>query len=285
MPAAPYQDYKEAVMSEYLDFALSLARDAGDLLMDYFHREHTIDYKGRIDIVSDVDRRSEDLLISRIAATYPDHDIITEESEGRHRGGRARWILDPIDGTTNYTRGFPFFCVSVAFALDGEIRVAVINSPRLQEIFTAEKGNGAFLNGTRISVSATDTLARSFLATGFPYDIAQDPRNNINYFSAMALKSLAIRRAGSAALDLAYVATGRFDGFWELKLNPWDTAAGWLLVEEAGGVVTQITGDDYFLASPTVCASNGRIHRFMIEALGAIDPFDSRVAAGEGPSE
>jgi myo-inositol-1(or 4)-monophosphatase len=271
-------------MSEYLDFALSIAREAGDVLMEYFHKEHTIDYKGRIDIVTDVDRRSEELLISRITDTYPDHDIVTEESAGKQHGGRARWILDPIDGTTNYAQGFPFFCVSVALALDGEIRVAVINSPRLQEVFTGEKGKGAFLNGERITVSTTETLAKSFLATGFPYDIAQDPYNNINYFSGMALQSLAIRRAGSAALDLAYVAAGRFDGFWELKLNPWDTAAGWLLVEEAGGSVTRISGDDYSLDSPTILASNGRIHRPMIEALGGIDPFDSRLAADQTPS-
>ncbi|MBN2687467.1 MAG: inositol monophosphatase [Deltaproteobacteria bacterium] len=271
-------------MSEYLDFALSIAREAGDVLMEYFHKEHTIDYKGRIDIVTDVDHRSEEVLISRITDAYPDHDIVTEESAGKRRGSRARWILDPIDGTTNYAHGFPFFCVSVALALEGEIRVAVINAPQLREEFSGEKGNGAFLNGTKIAVSMTETLAKSFLATGFPYDIAQDSYNNINYFSGMAMQSLAIRRAGSAALDLAYVAAGRFDGFWELKLNPWDTAAGWLLVEEAGGVVTRISGDDYFLESPTILASNGRIHLAMIDALGAIDPFDSRFDTGQTPS-
>ena len=266
-------------MSEYLTFAVSIAREAGAVLMEYFYKEHTIDYKGAIDIVTDVDRRSEELLISRITAAYPDHDIVTEESAGKQRGGRARWILDPIDGTTNYAQGFPFFCVSIALEIDGEISIGVINNPLLQEVFVSEKGNGAFLNGERIAVSTKAVLAKSFLATVFPYDIAQDPYNNINDFSGMALQSLAIRRAGSAALDLAYVAAGRFDGFWELKLHPWDTAAGWLLVEEAGGVITQISGDDYFLESPTILASNGRIHHQMIHALGAIDPLDSRLIA------
>jgi myo-inositol-1(or 4)-monophosphatase len=266
-------------MSEYLEFAVSIAREAGDLLLENFHKEHVIDYKGNIDIVTDVDHRSEELLITRISAAYPDHDVVTEESAGKQRGGRARWILDPIDGTTNYAQGFPFFCVSVAFEVDGEISIGVINSPLLREIFVGEKGKGAFVNDERMTVSSTGELAKSFLATGFPYDIAQDPCNNINYFSGMALQSLAIRRAGSAALDLAYVAAGRFDGFWELKLHPWDTAAGWLIVREAGGVVTQISGDEYFLESPTILASNGRIHDQMIDALGAIDPLDSRLVA------
>lgn len=271
-------------MSEYCKFAVSIAREAGAVLMEYFHKEHTIDFKGRIDIVTDVDRRSEEMLISRITAAYPDHDIITEESAGKQLGNRARWILDPIDGTTNYAHGFPFFCVSIALELDGEIIIGVINSPVLQEVFVCEKGKGSFLNGERLAVSPTEDLAKSFLATGFPYDIAQNPYNNINYFSGMALQSLAIRRAGSAALDLAYVATGRFDGFWELKLHPWDTAAGWLLVREAGGTITQMSGDDYFLESPTILASNGKVHRQMIDALGAIDPLDRRLIGEHGSS-
>lgn len=264
-------------MSEYLKFAESIAREAGDVLLEYFHKEHVIDYKGKIDIVTDVDHRSEELLMSRISAAFPDHDIVTEESAGKEGKGRARWIIDPIDGTTNYAQGFPFFCVSVALEIDGEIRIGVINSPLLGEVFVSERRKGAFLNGERISVSKTEELAKSFLATGFPYDIAQDPYNNINYFSGMALQSLAIRRAGSAALDLAYVAAGRFDGFWELKLHPWDTAAGCLIVREAGGVISQISGDDYFLESPTILASNGKIHRQMIDALGDINPLDSRL--------
>jgi myo-inositol-1(or 4)-monophosphatase len=272
-------------MTGYRAFAIALARDAGEILMEQYHKEHIIDFKGAIDIVTDVDRMSEEMLVSKINGSYPDHDILTEESAGKQKGSRFRWILDPIDGTTNYAHGFPFFCVSVALEVDGKMEVGVIFIPVLRELFVAERGKGASLNGERIVVSQTFELGKSFLATGFPYDISQDPNNNLSYFNGMALKSLAIRRAGSAAIDLAYVAAGRFDGFWELKLNPWDTAAGWLMVEEAGGVVTRITGDDYYLESPSILASNAKIHRGMIAALGNIDPLDRRLVNADTVKE
>jgi len=280
VPRAIYGSLKtigRTIMGTYRDFAVTIAEKAGELLKERLHEKHHIDFKGEIDIVTDVDRMSEELLLSLITRAYPHHDVLTEESLGRQSGARQRWIIDPIDGTTNYAHGFPFFCVSVALEEEGQITVGVVYNPILQEMFVAERGKGAFWNGRRISVSEKGTLAKGFLATGFPYDIGHDPNNNINYFSGMALKSLAIRRAGSAAMDLAYVAAGRFDGFWELKLHPWDTAAGWLLVEEAGGRVTDISGNDYFLLAGSILATNGVLHDEMIQALGTINPLDERL--------
>ena len=266
-------------MIHYKEFAILIAKEAGALLNRRFHEKHHVEYKGEINIVTETDRLSEELLISRINQGFPDHDIITEESAGIQKGSKFRWIIDPLDGTTNYAHGFPFFCVSIALEKDGEIILGVIYNPILDELFVAEKGAGAVLNDEKLAVSKTDELLRSFLATGFPYDISKNPDNNINYFKELALKVQAIRRAGSAAIDLAYLAAGRFDGFWELKLSAWDTAAGWLMVTEAGGKVTEISGAQYHLESPCILASNGRIHDKLIHVLGQIDPLDSRLVS------
>jgi len=264
-------------MPEQGDFAVSIARIAGSLLKDRFKEKHRIDHKGEIDIVTEADRMSEEVLITEINRRFPDHNILSEETAEIERGSRYRWVIDPLDGTTNYAHGFPMFCVSIALEKDGQIITGVIYSPVSDELFVAGKGEGAFLDGSRISVSGTTEISGSLLATGFPYDIRRDPNNNINYFSEMALRAQAIRRAGSAALDLAYTAAGRFDGFWELKLHPWDTAAGWLLVSEAGGVVTDISGGSYHLDSPSILASNGKIHDDMIRILGSINPAGRRL--------
>ena len=264
-------------MPEQGDFAISIARVAGSLLKDRFKEKHRIDYKGEIDIVTEADRMSEEVLITEINAKFPDHNILSEEMVEIERGSRYRWIIDPLDGTTNYAHGFPMFCVSIALERNGHVITSVIYNPVSDELFVAGKGEGAFLDGCRISISGTSEISESLLSTGFPYDIRRDPDNNINYFSGMALKAQAIRRAGSAALDLAYTAAGRFDGFWELKLHPWDTAAGWLLVSEAGGVVTDISGGNYRLDSPNILASNGKIHDDMIRILGSINPADRRL--------
>jgi myo-inositol-1(or 4)-monophosphatase len=253
--------------SEYLKFAETIAREAGELLKNELPKEHRIDFKGEINIVTEVDQMSEELLVRRIRQTFPGHDIMTEESAGFQCGSAYRWIIDPLDGTTNYAHGYPVFCVSVALEIAAEIRCGAIYSPMAEEMFIAEKDSGAFLNGRRLSVSKTEELSRSLLATGFPYDIRESEDNNINYFIGMALQAQALRRAGSAALDLAYVAAGRFDGFWELKLMPWDTAAGWLMVLEAGGRVSDMDGHGYSLASPHIAATNGKIHGKMITAL------------------
>ena len=253
--------------SEYLKFAETIAREAGELLKNELPKEHQIDFKGEINIVTEADQMSEELLVRRIRHSFPGHDIMTEESAGFQCGSSYRWIIDPLDGTTNYAHGYPVFCVSVALEIGAEMSCGVIYNPVTEEMFTAEKDGGAFLNGRRLNVSKTGELSRSLLATGFPYDIRESEDNNINYFIGMALRAQAIRRAGAAALDLAHVAAGRFDGFWELKLSPWDTAAGWLMVTEAGGVVSDLDGHGYGLTSPHIVATNGKIHTKMIAAL------------------
>ncbi|MGZ3594049.1 MAG: inositol monophosphatase family protein [Syntrophales bacterium] len=258
-------------MDDCTDFIIAVARRAGIFLRGRLNGKHVINYKGEINIVTEEDRLSEAMITSRIRERYPDHDILAEESVGMARGSRYRWIIDPLDGTTNYAHGYPVFCVSIALEKDGEIHAGVIYNPMLDEMFVAEKGKGAFLNGRKITVSNTSDLSRSLLATGFPYDIRSDRNNNINYFNGMAKSAQAIRRAGSAALDMAYIAAGRFDGFWELKLMPWDTAAGWLLICESGGTVTDLFGGAFHLEAPHILATNGKIHRDMVELLKKID--------------
>jgi myo-inositol-1(or 4)-monophosphatase len=207
------------------------------------------------------------MLVSNIKKHFPHHDILTEESPATNSGSEFRWIIDPLDGTTNYAHGYPVFCVSVALERDNDIIIGAVYHPMLNEMFWAEEGKGAFLNNRKLSVSDNTELSKSLLATGFPYDIRETENNNLVYFNRMATRAQAIRRAGAAALDLAYVAAGRFDGFWELKLMPWDTAAGWLLVREAGGTVTDLLGGDFSLTSPHILASNGKIHGDMIRVL------------------
>ena len=251
-------------MKEYLSFATAVAGEAGLLLKNHLDDHHAIDFKGEIDIVTEADRMSEELILSAIRRRYPGHDILSEESAATLNGSSYRWIVDPLDGTTNYAHGYPVFCVSIALEREGEVCMGVVFNPMLDEMFTTEKGRGAYLNGRRLVVSGNALLSRSLLATGFPYDIRESKDNNINYFIEMARKVQAIRRAGSAALDLAYVAAGRFDGFWELKLKPWDTAAACLLVRESGGVVTDLFGSPFELQSPHVLASNGALHDDMM---------------------
>ena len=254
-------------MEDVLSFAATIAREAGSLLKHAFADPHRITYKGDINIVTEADLMAENHLRERIRARFPDHDILAEESADAGTGAEDRWIVDPLDGTTNYAHGYPVFCVSVALEHRGQIVLGVVHNPMLDECFSALRGGGAFLNGRSLSVSRTDALTRSLLATGFPYDIRESRDNNLDHFETLALKAQAIRRAGSAALDLAYVAAGRFDGFWELKLAPWDTAAGWLLVEEAGGRVTDLDGGPYHLDAPHILASNGAIHPALLELL------------------
>lgn len=256
---------------EYLEFAVNLAREAGRLLIRELPKERHIDFKGEVNLVTDVDRMSEELVIRTIQQSFPEHGILSEESATYESKSEFRWIIDPLDGTTNYAHGYPMFCVSIALEVAGSIQYGVIYNPNSDEMFTAGKHKGAFLNGKRLTVSNTKELSRSLLATGFPYDIRESDDNNINYFSAMAMKAQALRRAGSAALDLAYLAAGRFDGFWELKLMPWDTAAGWLMIDEAGGMVTDLYGEPFHLASPHILASNGQIHQQIREVLASCD--------------
>jgi myo-inositol-1(or 4)-monophosphatase len=254
-------------MNEVKAVAVEIAREAGQFLRARLTSAHRIDYKGEINLVTEVDRISEEMITNKIDHLFPDHDMLAEEFTHTGKGSDFRWIIDPLDGTINYAHGYPVFCVSIALQKLDNIILGIIYNPMLEEMFVAEKGQGTLLNGRRVVVSNKPTLARSLLATGFPYDVRESSVNNLDHFNAMILKARGIRRAGSAALDLGYLAAGRFDGFWEIKLNPWDTAAGWLMVEEAGGVVTDMRGKDYCLESAGIVASNGRIHEEMVDIL------------------
>jgi myo-inositol-1(or 4)-monophosphatase len=252
---------------QLLAFAEDVARGAGDILRRNYGRRQQIHFKGEIDLVTEVDRESERFILGRIRETFPDHGILSEESPEHSSRSPYRWIVDPLDGTTNYAHGYPCFCVSVAVEREGKTAAGVVYDPLLDESFTAAPGSGAFRNGERIAVSETTDLRKSLLATGFAYDVKVSKDNNFDYFRAFVFTGQAIRRDGSAALDLCYLACGRFDGFWELKLKPWDTAAGLLILREAGGIATRLDGSAYDIHQPDLLASNGRIHDRMIEVL------------------
>jgi len=209
----------------------------------------------------------EELIKERISRAYPHHQILAEESDIPKKHAPFRWIVDPLDGTMNYAHGYPIFCVSVALEVEGTVEVGAVYDPMRDELFTSIRGNGAVMNGNQIAVSRTAELNDALVATGFSYDIRTSEANNIDNWNAMIVRAQAVRRAGSAALDLCYTAMGRFDGFWELKLNPWDVAAGALIVQEAGGTVTRLGGEPFTIYSQETLASNGRIHPQMIEIL------------------
>ena len=252
--------------------AAAMAREAGALLRQHYQSGVVTEYKGEVDLVTVADRESEKLLVERLHARWPDYGVLGEEGTRKHMECEYRWYIDPLDGTTNFAHGFPAFCVSMGLEhrrpgtptnADGELVAAVIYDPLRDEMFLAEKGRGAYLNGRRIHVSFTATLAESLIATGFP-SRKRHGNPNVHFYHEVTLRSHGVRRAGSAALDLAYTACGRLDGYWEFKLNPWDTAAGVLLVREAGGMVTYIDGSLFHLESAEVLASNGIIHAPLI---------------------
>lgn len=247
--------------------AIAAAKTTGLLLKKNIDKAHHIEFKGAIDIVTEMDTKAENLIIKTINDKFPKHGILTEESDEQKSDSEYRWIIDPLDGTTNYSHGFPVFCVSIAFEKNGEIILGVVYNPMLNELFTAEKGKGAYLNNKKVKVSDIKELTKSLLATGFPYDVRTSEQNNIANFANFAVKAQAIRRAGSAALDMCYIACGRFDGFWELKLKPWDTAAAMLIINEAGGMVTDFKGKPFSFYSGETLASNGLIHAEMINIL------------------
>ena len=248
--------------------ALLAAKEAGRILRRGVGNVHEISYKRDIiDLVTEVDRLSEERIIRIIRKAHPDHEILAEEG-GRSKGTSAhRWIIDPLDGTTNYAHGYPCFCISIAVEEEGDTVYGVVYDPIGEELFTAEKGKGAQLNGRPISVSGMERLDDSLLCTGFPYDVRRGEKTNLEYFGRFVMKAQGVRRDGSAALDLCYVAMGRFDGFWEMKLAPWDMAAGSLIVAEAGGMVSNFDGGTFTLASSEILASNGKIHGEMVEVL------------------
>jgi myo-inositol-1(or 4)-monophosphatase len=247
----------------------SIAREAGSLLMEHFRRRVKIEYKGEVDLVTVADRQSEAMIRDRIRGQFPSHDIMGEEGTRIETGSDYKWYVDPLDGTTNFAHGYPVFCVSLAVEYRGARIAGVVYDPTRNELFAAEKANGARLNGKPIQVSSTANLAECLVATGFPsHKRHQNP--NIYFYHQLTLRSHGVRRAGSAALDLCYVAAGRFDGFWEFNLNPWDTAAGVLLVEEAGGRVTDFSGGPFQIASRETLASNGHVHDALLAEFQAI---------------
>ncbi|MDI6697411.1 MAG: inositol monophosphatase family protein [Candidatus Saccharicenans sp.] len=251
----------------YLPEAREAAQEAGRYLLQGLGQKKEVDFKGQVDLVTSFDRRSEEMIFRRLSQAFPDHSFLAEEEIRRDRASDYCWLVDPLDGTTNYAHGLPVFCVSIALSFKKEVVLGVVYDPAREEIFTAVRGQGAYLNGQPVRVSETAELGRSLLATGFPYDVRSSNDNNLDHFSNFAVRAQAIRRLGSAALDLCYVACGRFDGYWEKKLKPWDLAAGSLLVEEAGGRVSNLEGGDFNVFSPHIVASNGHIHQSMLEIL------------------
>lgn len=250
-----------------LNFAIRVAKDAGALLRGRLGTRIDIGHKGSIDLVTDVDLASEKLIREAISTYHPRHEILAEEGGLTESNSEYRWIVDPLDGTTNYAHGYPVFCVSIALEHKGEVVLGVVYDPTREELFTAERGGGAALNNRPIRVSKIDDLTQSILSTGFPYDIKTSKLTNLNHWANFAMNAQALRRDGAAALDLCYVACGRYDGFWELNLAPWDTAAGSLIVAEAGGRVTDFGGGTFSNYKPEVLASNGLIHDRMIDVL------------------
>lgn len=248
---------------DYISTASSIARQAGALLMEYYARGVKTEYKGSgtVDVVTEADRASEKLIVEALRAAFPNHGIVGEEGSRSQSTGECIWYVDPLDGTTNFAHGFPVFCVSLGLARDNEVIAGVVFDPTRNELFAAERGSGATLNGKKIQVSRAATLGESLLGTGFPSK-KRHLNPNIYFYQQLTMKTHGVRRAGSAALDLACVASGRYDGFWEFNLNPWDTSAGVLLVQEAGGKLTHVDGSRFDVAaSRDVLASNGLIHQ------------------------
>ncbi len=288
-------------MNQFVTIAEPIAREAGALLREFYRRGVRAEYKGDVDLVTEADRASEALITERLRAALPEHGVYGEEGTRSALESEYRWYVDPLDGTTNFAHGFPAFCVvlgcehrpaGLAPEQDGEMVVGVIYDPLRDEMFSAARGQGAQLNGAPIHVSRTAALQESLIATGFPSQ--KRHRNpNAHFYHEFTLRSHGVRRAGSAALDLAYVAAGRLDGYWEFKLNPWDTSAGSLLVEEAGGSITRFDGGKFLLNSDEVFATNGLIHdemRSLFEEMFAgrgLQPiptpqeFAARRAAGQ----
>ncbi len=240
---------------------------AGDLLKRRFRTVVDVRHKGVVNLVTEVDLAVEELVVSVLHREFPDHAILAEENHAEAARAPLTWIIDPLDGTTNFAHGFPLFAVSIGLEVEGELEFGVVYNPILQELFTARRGCGARLNGEGIHVSGVSDLDDSLLATGFPYDIRTSKENNLEYFAEFALRSRAVRRGGSAAMDLCYVAAGVFEGFWEIKLHPWDCAAGYLVVREAGGRVTNFRGEQGSIYEPECVATNGLIHDMMLTIL------------------
>lgn len=252
-----------------IQLAIEAALEAGKFLKESIGKVQQVERKfgQETNLVTEIDKKSEEIIIDAIRRKHPHHDFLAEESGSHNKESEYRWIIDPLDGTLNFTHGVPLYSVSIAVEERGEIVAGVVYEPNTEELFTAEKGKGAFLNKKLIQVSKVDTLIESLLVTGFPYTIRDNPGNAVQHFVNLLMKAQGIRRLGSAAVDLSYVACGRFEGFWEVSLSPWDMAAGILLVEEAGGRFTDFHGLPSTIYTKQVLATNGLIHEKVVEIL------------------
>ena len=263
--------YSRKELSEYMEtfeaVAIRAARRAGLLLKRRLDQKRQIRYKGAVNLVTEMDLLAEKVIVSEIRKHYPDHSLLAEEDTDLRGDSPYRWVIDPLDGTTNYAHGFPVFSVSIALEKEGKVILGVVYDPTREELFVAKKGKGTRLNGRKIHVSSTPKLSGCLLATGFPYDLRETAADNFDHFHNFALRAHAVRRAGSAALDLCYVAAWRFDGFWDMRLGPWDMAAGSLIVQEAGGKITDFLGNPVDLDGKHVLASNGKVHGEMMKVL------------------
>lgn len=253
------------------EFAIAekAARESGKILRQMYGKVTLIQKKGEIDLVTDADLRSERVILDLISEHFPQDNILAEEAGARERPSNRTWLVDPLDGTTNFAHGFPFFAVSVALEVERDLALGIVYHPLMEEFFWAVKGRGAFLNGMELKTSQTRKLTNALLGTGFPYDVHTRPERVMELFRKMLLVARGVRRPGSAAIDLCYVAAGRFDGFWEEGLKPWDTAAGSLIVTEAGGKLSTLSGQDYSPYKKSIVASNPFIHQPMLDILNA----------------
>jgi myo-inositol-1(or 4)-monophosphatase len=253
-------------MTSELEFVSQVAREAGALLRDGYGQAQRVSYKGDVDLVTEYDRRSETLILRRLRAQYPDHAMVAEES-GRSGDHAFEWLIDPLDGTTNFAHGIPCFAVSIGLAHAGRMLLGVVYDPLRDELFVAEAGHGAHLNGRAVRVSAEADLGRALLTTGFPYDVRTSPVNNFREWELFYRTAQAVRRPGSAALDCCYVACGRFDGYWEYKMKAYDVGPGALIALEAGGRVTTAAGQLDWLGADSIVVSNGHLHQAMLAVL------------------
>lgn len=245
-----------------------ITTECGLLIADLFTKRHTIRKKGEIDLVTEADVLCEDTFIKLVHGLFPNHSILSEECGLLARDKDYMWIIDPIDGTTNFARRLPFFCISVGFAVQGKIQFGFVYAPVLNQFFEAEQGHGAFLNGRPIQVSQHSQMGESFLTTGFPYNIRGSQTNdNMGLFSHFSKKTLAVRRLGSAAIDICYVANGIFDGYWEISLHPWDFAGGKIILEEAGGKITDFDDNPLPMEDSQILASNSFLHANLMQEI------------------
>jgi myo-inositol-1(or 4)-monophosphatase len=266
-------------LDKLLQAARVAALGAGKILRNFWGKEFKVYHKGEVDLVTEVDLLSEEFIVKQLQKFSRQVGFLAEETEKSPDNGLGRWLIDPLDGTTNFAHGYPCFTVSIAFELEGEIRVGVVYLPLLKELFWAVIGGGSFADKRRLQVSAAPALIQSLLATGFPYDRKTSPDNNLNHFSRLLMAAQEVRRDGSAAWDLCQVAAGRLDGFWELKLKPWDVAAGSLIVKEAGGKISDFKGGNNYLYGGEILSSNGLIHQEMLGIIQAARRQDAKATS------